>query len=209
MKLFYPILTVALLASGCASLPVAARSLTSISQDYVRLTLEAGTHEAEYVDAYYGPESLQAAAKASPRSLADLIAEARKLTAVIDVSLPTIKDDADRRRALALRGMLVAADTRLQMLQGRKFTFNDEAGGQFATVPVLMTLEHYDAILTGLRRSFPALARLPRGLMRLTNGTPFPKSGCNLSSTPQSSNANAAPRSTSRSPWAKALIWNL
>jgi hypothetical protein len=83
MKLFYPILTVALLASACSAAPVAARSattaparsLTSISQDYVRLTLEAGTHEAEYVDAYYGPESLQAAAKASPRSLADLIAE--------------------------------------------------------------------------------------------------------------------------------------
>ena len=60
MKLFYPILTAALLASACASLPVAARSATaaparslaSISQDYVRLTLEAGTHEAEYVDAY-------------------------------------------------------------------------------------------------------------------------------------------------------------
>jgi hypothetical protein len=163
MKLFYPILTAVLLASACSAVPVAARSattaparsLTSISQDYVRLTLEAGTHEAEYVDAYYGPESLQAAAKASPRSLAELIAEARRLTAAIDASLPTIKDDADRRRALALRGMLVAADTRLQMLQGRKFAFNDEAKGQFATVPVLMTLEHYDAILRRLDRLQP------------------------------------------------------
>ncbi|MEY4575275.1 MAG: hypothetical protein RL251_1397, partial [Pseudomonadota bacterium] len=102
MKLFYPILAAALLASACSAVPVAARSattaparsLTSISQDYVRLTLEAGTHEAEYVDAYYGPEALQAAAKASPRSLADLITEARKLTAAIDASSPTIKDDA-------------------------------------------------------------------------------------------------------------------
>ena len=53
MKAFYPILSVALLASACASLPVAAHSATtapapslaSISQDYVRLTLEAGTHK--------------------------------------------------------------------------------------------------------------------------------------------------------------------
>ena len=168
MKAFYPILSVALLASACASLPVAAHSATtapapslaSISQDYVRLTLEAGTHEAEYVDAYYGPESLQAAAKASPRSLAELIAEARRLTAAIDASLPTIKDDADRRRALALRGMLVAADTRLHMLQGRKFAFNDEAKGQFATVPVLMTLEHYDAMLRRLDTLIPGTGPL-------------------------------------------------
>ena len=42
--------------------------------------------------------------------------------------------------------MLVAADTRLQMLQGSKFAFNAEAEGQFATVPELMHLANYDAI---------------------------------------------------------------
>ena len=168
MKVFYPVLMAALLASACSAVPVAAPSATTrpcafVDQHfdaYVRLTLEAGTHEAEYVDAYYGPETLQAAAKANPRSLADLIADARKLTAAIDAGLPTINDDADRRRALALRGMLVAADTRLQMLQGRKFAFNDEAKGQFATVPVLMTLEHYDAILGRLEKLIPGTGPL-------------------------------------------------
>jgi len=168
MKAFYPILMVALLASACSTVPVAAPSattapalsLSSLSSAYVRLTLEAGTHEAEYVDAYYGPETLQTAAKANPRSLGNLIGDARKLTAAINAGLPTINDDANRRRALALRGMLVAADTRLQMLQGRKFAFNDEAKGQFATVPVLMTLEHYDAILGGLEKLIPGTGPL-------------------------------------------------
>jgi hypothetical protein len=168
MKVFYPVLMAAWLASACSTVPAAAPSATtapvlslaSVSDAYVRLTLEAGTHEAEYVDAYYGPETLQAAAKATPRSLAELIGDARKLTAAIDAGLPTLNDDADRRRALALRGMLVAADTRLQMLQGRKFAFNDEAKGQFATVPVLMTLEHYDAILGGLEKLIPGTGPL-------------------------------------------------
>ena len=113
MKAFYPILMVALLASACSTVPVAAPSattapalsLSSLSSAYVRLTLEAGTHEAEYVDAYYGPETLQTAAKANPRSLGNLIGDARKLTAAINAGLPTINDDANRRRALALRGM--------------------------------------------------------------------------------------------------------
>ena len=138
-----------------ASVAAPAISITDISDAYIRLTLEAGTHEAEYVDAYYGPPALQAAAKENPRSLAQLIIETRALTAAIDVALPSIKVVSERRRAVALRGMLIAADTRLQMLQGRKFAFNDEARGQFATVPELKPLAYYDAILANLETLIP------------------------------------------------------
>ncbi len=163
MNLRHILLPFALLASGCTTVALATpatvaapvMSIADISDAYVRLTLEAGTHEAEYVDAYYGPAALQAAAKANPRSLAQLIAEARALTVAVDAALPSIKGEADRRRAVALRGMLIAADTRLQMLQGRTFAFNDEAEGQFATVPDLKPLAHYDAILANLEAMIP------------------------------------------------------
>ncbi len=163
MKVRRFILPLAFLVSGCASVApmppenIAAPepSVSRISDAYIRLTLEAGTHEAEYVDAYYGPPALLLAAKANPRSLAELIADARALTAAVDVALPTIQIESDRRRAIALRGMLVAADTRLQMLQGRKFAFNDEAKGQFATVPDLKPLAHYDATLANLETLIP------------------------------------------------------
>jgi hypothetical protein len=163
MNLRYLILPFALLVTVSAtvaptsseSVAAPAMSIADISDAYVRLTLEAGTHEAEYVDAYYGPPALQAAATANPRSLTQLIAEARVLTAAIDGTLPSIKVESDRRRAVALRGMLIAADTRLQMLQGRTFAFNDEAQGQFATVPDLKPLAHYDAILASLETLIP------------------------------------------------------
>jgi hypothetical protein len=163
MNLRTIILPFALLASASATVAPAAPasvaapaiSITDISDAYIRLTLEAGTHEAEYVDAYYGPPALQAAAKENPRSLAQLIIETRVLTAAIDVALPSIKVESERRRAVALRGMLIAADTRLQMLQGRKFAFNDEARGQFATVPELKPLAYYDAILANLETLIP------------------------------------------------------
>ena len=154
----------AMLVSGCATTsrtaPAAvtaapAMAIGDIADAYIKLTLEAGTHEAEYVDAYYGPAGLQEAAKAKPRSLTDLIAEARTLTAAIDAALPQISGEMERRRALALRGMLVAADTRLQMLKGKKFNFDDEAKGQFATVPDLKPLAHYDPILASLEKLIP------------------------------------------------------
>ncbi len=154
----------AMLVSGCATtgstVPEVAKAaqvmpVGEIADAYIKLTLEAGTHEAEYVDAYYGPAGLQEAAKAKPRPLADLIAEARTLTAAIDAALPQISGEMERRRALALRGMLVAGDTRLQMLQGKKFNFDDEASGQFATVPMLKPLAHYDPVLASLEKLIP------------------------------------------------------
>ncbi len=164
MKYHYVLVATVLLASGCATTGSTAPAAVTaapvmavgdIANAYIKLTLEAGTHEAEYVDAYYGPAGLQEAAKANPRPLAELIAEARALMAAVDVAVPQISNEVERRRALALRGMLVAADTRLQMLQGKKFNFDDEAKGQFSTVPDLKPLGGYDPILASLEKLIP------------------------------------------------------
>ncbi len=165
------IVLAALLAVGCTATgsalpdvssltPSPDMAISEIADAYIKLTLEAGTHEAEYVDAYYGPATLQAAAKANPRPLADLITDARALTAAVDAAFPRISAETDRRRALALRGMLVAAETRLQMLQGKKFSFDDEARGQFATVPDLKPLSHYDPVVASLEKQIPGEGNL-------------------------------------------------
>jgi hypothetical protein len=154
-------------ATGCstavpsaptATIAPAPTAIEAVSKAYVALTLEAGTHEAEYVDAYYGPAKLRLAAEAKPRSKAELIAEARKLIAQID-EMPGAASKADQRLK-ALRGMLVAAETRLQKREGRKFPFDDEARGQFATVPVPKPLSHYDTILASLETEIPGAGPL-------------------------------------------------
>ncbi len=132
----------------------------SIAEDYLRLTLEAGTYEAEYVDAYYGPEALQQAAKANPRPREKLIEDARGQIAALDALIPTLQEQQDIRRAKALRGMLVAADTRLQMIGGKTFRFDDEARGQFATIPVLKPLTDFDPILAKLEKLVPGKGTL-------------------------------------------------
>jgi hypothetical protein len=135
--------------------------LSNIADAYIALTLEAGTHEAEWVDAYYGAPEKLAAAKAGPRNLADLRTQALALIGQIDGGMIAgLRDPSEKRRAVALRGMLVAADTRLQMLQGRKFSFRDEAKGQFATEPELKPLKYYDAILANLEKLVPGTETL-------------------------------------------------
>jgi hypothetical protein len=137
--------------------PQSAAKLAEIVDGYLRLTLEAGTHEAEWVDAYYGPAELKASADANPRSVAALLTDAKAMIASLDQA-PFAP--ADGRRAKALRGMLAAAETRLQMLQGRKFSFADEAKGQFATEPVLKPLSEYDPVLARLEKLIPGTGPL-------------------------------------------------
>jgi len=55
-------------------------SLDIIARDYVALILEIGEREPGYVDAYYGPAEWQDLARASPRTVPQLILGAADLT---------------------------------------------------------------------------------------------------------------------------------
>jgi hypothetical protein len=176
IKVGLPLFSAMLILTGCqtggamhnAERAGIAPATTSISQrldrisaDYVKLTLEAGTHEAEYVDAYYGPADIKSAAEAAPHNLVYLAYFAGLLKSEIGELTPRSDiSSLERRRALALRGMFVAAETRLQMLQGKKFSFADEAKGQFATAPIFKPLSDFDPVLARLERLFPGTGTL-------------------------------------------------
>ena len=139
----------------------ATAELDAVARRYVRLTLEAGTHEDGYVDAYIGPAAAQAAARARPRSVDALRAAAAALIARIDTRvLPRLADPLLRRRAAALRATLVAAQTRLAMIGGRHLAFADEAEGLFAIRPALRPLAEFDPIIADLDRLVPGTGPL-------------------------------------------------
>jgi hypothetical protein len=130
--------------------------LMDIAHKYVILTLRAGAHEGEWVDAYYGPEEWQAMAKAKQSSKEVLLKDIATLIGRLDKDVLAEEYRKDIvQRARALRGVLVAADTRMRMLSGEKFNFDAEAKGQFATIPQLKPLSHYDAILARLEKEIP------------------------------------------------------
>jgi hypothetical protein len=129
--------------------------LDKIAVDFVRLTLEAGEREPGYVDAYYGPEEYQRAAKLAPRPVSTLRKEADRLQMLL-AKVPAKDLDADqRRRKLFLKGQLRAAQTRLAMIAGDKFSFEDEAEGLFSVRPVLKPLKSYDPILARIDKIVP------------------------------------------------------
>ncbi len=129
-------------------------NLDAIARDYVRLTLELGVRDDGYVDAYYGPAEWRTAAQAHPRTVPQLAATARVLSRRLEAIRARHGTLLDRRKRF-LAAQLLAASTRLRMLQGERLSFRDEAIGLYGVDPRLPPLAHYDAILARLERLVP------------------------------------------------------
>jgi hypothetical protein len=129
--------------------------LDDIARNYVKLTLEAGEREPGYVDAYYGPPGWAAEAKDHPRTVPQLIAAAHALRLRAQ-AIPAARLTAiSRSRRTFLVGQLKAAETRLAMHEGHRFSFDEEARGLFGLAPNLRSLSTYDPVLARIETLVP------------------------------------------------------
>jgi len=130
-----------------AAATLAGQTVDAIATAYVSLSLEIGTHEKGYIDAYYGPQSLLDASTAAPRDQKALLVSTRQLIAKLEEIAPDLSDPIERQRRAFLAAQLRAAETRLMMMGGARFSFAEEAERLFGVRPVLKPLKSYDAAL--------------------------------------------------------------
>ncbi|MBA4747511.1 MAG: hypothetical protein H2056_02240 [Sphingopyxis sp.] len=130
-------------------------SLDQIARTYVALSLEIGTHEAGYIDAYYGPPEIRTTAERVPRAKTTLRSDIAGIRRNLGLLAGKMRGPEARRIAF-LDKQLIAADTRLAMMEGEKFKFVDEAERLFGVRPALKPLSAYDAGLA-------EIAKLVRG----------------------------------------------
>ncbi len=161
--------------SAQTAAPSAQRALEDAAARFLALTLEAGTYEGDYVDAYYGPPELRTAAQANPRPLPALRAEADALVRMLDSNIiPALTDPAQLARARSLRALSVAASTRLRMIAGERLPFAEEARGLFATDPLFKPLTDYDPVLAGLENLLPGEGTLAERVDRFNDRYTIP-----------------------------------
>lgn len=157
----------ALLLAACTAR--AEPDLNPFAESYVRLALEVGTHEEGYIDAYYGPPEWKTEAEAQPRSTADLKAAADALSAQIATALGEAHDPAVQRRARTLAAYVSSVRFRLDMIDGERVPFADEAERLFALRPTLRPLESYDPALERLDAIVPGRGPLADRVQALRN----------------------------------------
>lgn len=146
----------ALALAACATVaPSPDTALNALAERYVRLSLEIGTHEQGYIDAYYGPADWKTEAEAAPREIDDLQVATAALQAELDQTAATSSDETTIRRARTLSAYVAAAHFRMEMMEGVRAPFVEEAERLFALRPELRPLSEYDDALVRIDMLVP------------------------------------------------------
>jgi len=137
-------------ASIGASAQVENIPISRIAERYVKLVLAIGEHEPGYVDAYYGPKNWQNEVRADKPSLTNLKTEAITLSAALKPHGETTKPGIAKQRLHFLAKQLIAVHTRISILQGQKFSFDEETRLLFDAVVPEIKKSDLDTALTKL-----------------------------------------------------------
>ena len=126
--------------------------MNMLAQQYVRLVLAVGQHDADYVDAYYGPPEWKPTGDKRP--LADIDRDAAALQAQL-AAHPAAGDELDLLRHRYLTLQLAALRTRVAMLSGTKLTFDQESKALYDAVAPTRTRQDFERVTGELERRLP------------------------------------------------------
>ena len=129
--------------------------LDAVARRYVVLGLNLGHHDPNYVDAYYGPDSLRAAADAESLAVPQVRAAAESLIAVLGDSVPAYADSMVRLRHRYLRVQLGSMAARARMLGGERLGFDEEAKALYDVTPPRHPDAYFDSLLARLDSVLP------------------------------------------------------
>jgi hypothetical protein len=162
---------------GAASLAAQNRgnSMNAYAERYIRLVLELGQHDADYVDAYYGPPELKAQADAAKPPLADIDARAATLAAEIEREVPPPPDELPRLRRQYVLRQLAALRARVSMLNGQRLSFDEESRALYDAVAPSHTGEEFDAVLAELEKRLPGAGSLAQRYEAFRSSYVIPK----------------------------------
>jgi hypothetical protein len=170
------LLLITVAACSPAAQPQATPDLDDVARRYVVLALSMTPHDADYVDAYFGPDSLKAAAERDSLSLPVIRARADSLLGMLREGMPDGSDSMLSMRHRYLTARLGAMVTRIRMLSGEKLTFDQEARGLYNVDVPTHEPAHFDSLLARLDSLLPGAGTLDQRYQRFRAGVMIPAS---------------------------------
>ena len=142
-----------------------------LAERFVKLGLNLGRYDKNYVDAYSGPQEWAREAGESALSLDDLEREALD---IID-GLDALKGDGASERESGLSRVVGAALMRIRMAKGETFSFDEEARRVYGFVPPAYDIGKFDAALAQIDALFPGDGDLATRVDEFVNSLAIPQ----------------------------------
>ena len=141
-----------------------ADSFKNVAERYVKLVLAVGQHDADYVDAFYGPPEWRKEAEAAKLPLDAIDQQAAALEPAIAAVLVAPREARDRELWALRRQYLVrqvaALRARVGMLKGRKLTFDEESLALYDAVAPTKGEAEFELVLKQLEARLPGQGTL-------------------------------------------------
>jgi hypothetical protein len=146
MKKTFLVLICLLLANCSTKLKPA--SIEVIAEEYVRLVLQVGQYDSAVVDAYFGPEEWKPnEQKAAIFPKETLVNSANDLLSKCKTLLDSKSPNLNIRRVEMLQKQLIALRTKVQMIGGKTYSFDEEAALLYDAEPPFYPLSYFDKLL--------------------------------------------------------------
>jgi hypothetical protein len=151
-------------------------AMDDLAERYVKLVLAVGVHDADYVDAYYGPPEWRTAVVAARRGIADLEVDAAELLAAVK-SQPAApsSDELVQLRHQYLRRQIESLQSRLAMLRGERLAFDAESKLLYDAVAPTHTEQEFAGVLDELAQRLPGTGTLPERYQAFRDRFTIPK----------------------------------
>lgn len=152
---------------------VLAATVQDVAERYTRLVLAIGVHDPAYVDAYYGPPALQEQASKDRLGLPAIRAEIE--LALKDLAPARATDANEALRIAFLKKHLQSMLTRIDMLSGKKFEFDEESRRLYDAVTPHYDRAHYMRIVEQIDKMLPGSGTISQRLMAYRSKFVIPK----------------------------------
>lgn len=136
-----------------------AQDLNATAERYVHLVLAMGQHDADYVDAFYGPAEWKSAAEKEKKPLDAIGAEAAQLRGTLE-KMTAAKEEMERLRLTYLTRQLSALEARVRIGRGERLKFDEESRALYDAVAPTNPDEHFARILEQLEARIPGTGPL-------------------------------------------------
>jgi hypothetical protein len=132
-----------------------AQDLNANAEKYVRLVLSLGELDGDYVDAYYGPKEWREQVKASPKTLDQIAKEAEELNRSLKAIQADKLQELEQRRLRFITRQLAALMSRVEMLKGKKLSFDEESQALYDAVAPQHTEKDFQPVLDEIDKLIP------------------------------------------------------
>jgi hypothetical protein len=186
MKLLYPLFIVCFFWASCTSnqqnnspeqTSSSTATMDALATNYVKLVLNIGQYNPDYVDAYYGPDSLkpQPHSKQATFPADTLQKQVSQLLSRLDSIKINTLSAKDKSRHHALHKQLIAVQAEIQMLGGKKDTFDEETRLLYDAIAPTYSEEHFQNLVNDLEKALPGKGSITDRLSNFKKGFIIPK----------------------------------